>query len=167
MSKRVTILGKFFVPIWLIIMLLVATGAGATTGTLLAGKVVEEINVSTVGGAGLLVGEPLVDILKHTPNDASEAIANALTTTNPVTAWPVGALITDHSNIDFSDDIYETTTTAVAANYAQQQYQFYVGDAANITKIVLSWEGKVSLGGLGTSMTVFNGATALWDATMS
>jgi hypothetical protein len=46
MSKRVKILGKKALPIWLLVVVLVACGAGAAAGTVLAGKVTGEVPVA-------------------------------------------------------------------------------------------------------------------------
>ncbi len=56
MKKRVSILGKA-IPVWMIAMLLIASGAGAAVGTILQGNVVGEMPV-TVSQA-LLVGTPV------------------------------------------------------------------------------------------------------------
>ncbi len=55
MKKKVTILGKVL-PIWLIAVLLIASGAGAAVGTVLQGNVIGEMPV-TVSQA-VLVGTP-------------------------------------------------------------------------------------------------------------
>jgi hypothetical protein len=46
MSKSVKILGKKALPIWLLVVVLVACGAGAAAGTVLAGKVTGEVPVA-------------------------------------------------------------------------------------------------------------------------
>lgn len=46
MSKKVKILGKKALPIWLLVIVLVASGAGAAAGTVLAGKVTGEVPVA-------------------------------------------------------------------------------------------------------------------------
>ncbi len=57
MYKRILILGKKAVPVWLLAMLLVACGAGAAVGTVLAGKVTGEIPVAV--GQALLTHSPI------------------------------------------------------------------------------------------------------------
>jgi hypothetical protein len=56
MSKRVKILGKKALPIWLLVIVLVASGAGAAAGTVLAGKVTGEVPVAV--SQALLVEAP-------------------------------------------------------------------------------------------------------------
>jgi hypothetical protein len=56
MSKRVKILGKKALPIWLLVVVLVACGAGAAAGTVLAGKVTGEVPVAV--SQALLNGVP-------------------------------------------------------------------------------------------------------------
>ena len=56
MKKKVTILGKVL-PIWLIAILLIASGAGAAVGTVLQGNVVGEMPVAV--SQALLVGTPV------------------------------------------------------------------------------------------------------------
>ena len=56
MKKRVRILGKKALPIWLLVIALVACGAGAAAGTILAGKVTGEVPVAV--SQALLVCEP-------------------------------------------------------------------------------------------------------------
>jgi hypothetical protein len=46
MSKSVKLLGKKAIPIWLLVIVLVASGAGAAAGTVLAGKVTGEVPVA-------------------------------------------------------------------------------------------------------------------------
>ncbi len=46
MSKSVKILGKKAIPVWLLVVALVACGAGAAAGTVLAGKVVGEVPIA-------------------------------------------------------------------------------------------------------------------------
>ncbi len=46
MQKSVRILGKKAIPMWLLVLALVAAGAGAAAGTVLAGKVTGETNVA-------------------------------------------------------------------------------------------------------------------------
>ncbi len=46
MSKSVKILGKKAIPVWVLVIALVATGAGAAAGTVLAGKVTGEIPIA-------------------------------------------------------------------------------------------------------------------------
>jgi hypothetical protein len=46
MSKSIKILGKKALPIWLLVVVLVASGAGAAAGTVLAGKVTGEVPVA-------------------------------------------------------------------------------------------------------------------------
>ncbi len=46
MYRKICILGKKAIPIWLLAMLLVACGAGAAVGTVLAGKVTGEIPIA-------------------------------------------------------------------------------------------------------------------------
>jgi hypothetical protein len=57
MYKKVTILGKRILPLWLLALLLVACGAGAAVGTVLAGKVTGEVPVSV--SQALLTGVPV------------------------------------------------------------------------------------------------------------
>jgi hypothetical protein len=57
MYRRILILGKKAIPIWLLAMLLVACGAGAAVGTVLAGKVTGEIPVAV--GQALLTRAPI------------------------------------------------------------------------------------------------------------
>ena len=58
MSKKVKLFGLKALPIWLLVVALVAGGAGAAVGTILAGNVVAEIPV-TISQA-LEVGKPAV-----------------------------------------------------------------------------------------------------------
>ncbi len=55
MQKSVRIIGKKAIPIWLLVLALVAAGAGAAAGTVLAGKVTGETNVAV--SQALLVGD--------------------------------------------------------------------------------------------------------------
>ncbi len=171
MTKKVTILGKKILPIWLMVVLLLASGAGAAVGTILVGQVTGEINVSTAGSAGgLLIGGPFCDYIQHTPNDAVEDNSDADTdesgTPSEVpTTWPpdVGfTVIDDYDDIAFSDNVYEQTP-AVTDMISQQVYRFYVGDAANISQIVISWEGYATTGG---TLQVYDQTAAAWDAVM-
>ncbi len=57
MSKRVKILGKKALPIWLLVIVLVASGAGAAAGTVLAGKVTGEVPVAV--SQALLTDAPI------------------------------------------------------------------------------------------------------------
>ncbi len=57
MYRKISILGKKAIPIWLLAMLLVACGAGAAVGTVLAGKVTGEIPVAV--GQALLTHAPV------------------------------------------------------------------------------------------------------------
>ncbi len=56
MKTSVRILGKKAIPIWLLVIALVASGAGAAAGTILAGRVTGEIPVAV--SQALLVSEP-------------------------------------------------------------------------------------------------------------
>jgi hypothetical protein len=56
MSKSVKILGKKAIPIWLLVIALVACGAGAAAGTVLAGKVTGEVPVAV--SQAILTGTP-------------------------------------------------------------------------------------------------------------
>jgi hypothetical protein len=56
MSKSVKILGKKAIPIWLLVIALVACGAGAAAGTVLAGKVTGEVPVAV--SQAILVDTP-------------------------------------------------------------------------------------------------------------
>ena len=56
MRKSVRIFGKKAIPIWLLVLALVACGAGAAAGTVLAGRVTAEIPVAV--SQALLVNEP-------------------------------------------------------------------------------------------------------------
>ena len=145
MSRKVTILGKKMIPIWLVVMLLIASGIGAAVGTIVAGKITGEINVSTGGSAGgLLIGGPFCDQIKHSVNDACEENNDDGTAENATDAWPILAnQISDYSGIAFSDDVYETTAGG-ANTKAQQMYKFYVGDEYNISKVVVMWEGHAT-----------------------
>ncbi len=57
MYKKVTILGKRTLPLWLLALLLIACGMGAAVGTVLAGKITGEVPVSV--GQSLLTGAPV------------------------------------------------------------------------------------------------------------
>ena len=57
MTKKVRLLGKKAIPVWLLVLALVVCGAGAAVGTVLTGNVTGEVPV-TVSQA-LLVGEPV------------------------------------------------------------------------------------------------------------
>ena len=46
MTKKVKILGKKAIPIWMLVLALVACGAGAAAGTVLAGKVTAEVPIA-------------------------------------------------------------------------------------------------------------------------
>ncbi len=56
MKKSVRIIGKKAIPMWLLVLALVAAGAGAAAGTVLAGKVTGETNVAV--SQALLVEAP-------------------------------------------------------------------------------------------------------------
>ncbi len=56
MSKRVKILGVKAIPVWLLVLALVVSGAGAAVGTVLAGSVTGNVPVAV--SQALLVGEP-------------------------------------------------------------------------------------------------------------
>jgi hypothetical protein len=56
MSKSVKILGKKAIPIWLLVIALVACGAGAAAGTVLAGKVTGEVPIAV--SQAILVDTP-------------------------------------------------------------------------------------------------------------
>lgn len=66
MTKKVRILGKV-IPIWLMIVALVASGGGAAAGTVLAGKVTGEINVAA--SQAVLVGAPVWITGTMSPDD--------------------------------------------------------------------------------------------------
>ena len=74
MKKKVTILGKM-IPVWMIAMLLIASGAGAAVGTVLQGNVVGEMPV-TVGQA-LLVGAPVQAGTENGTTDFTALVDNA------------------------------------------------------------------------------------------
>ncbi len=57
MQKSVRILGKKAIPTWLLVFALVAAGAGAAAGTVLAGKVTAEVNAAV--SQALLVEAPV------------------------------------------------------------------------------------------------------------
>ena len=69
MSKKVKIFGLKALPIWLIVVALVAAGAGAAVGTILTGKVTAEVPV-TISQA-LEVGKPVV-VPSNTHIDTSD-----------------------------------------------------------------------------------------------
>jgi len=56
MKSSVRLMGKKALPIWLLVIVLVACGAGAAAGTVLAGKVTGEVPVAV--SQALLTGEP-------------------------------------------------------------------------------------------------------------
>lgn len=56
MTKKVRILGKKVIPVWLLVLALVAAAAGAASGTVLAGRVIGEVPVAV--SQALLVGYP-------------------------------------------------------------------------------------------------------------
>jgi hypothetical protein len=56
MSKSVKLLGKKAIPVWLLVVALVACGAGAAAGTVLAGKVTGEVPVAV--SQAILVDTP-------------------------------------------------------------------------------------------------------------
>src|SRR3989304_8196168 len=109
--RRVYIVGQQF-PLWLLVVLLIFSALGVALGALIGSAVgapaypppvpggglyghkpvVGDVNVDT-GRAGLFVNEPLVDILKHTPNDASEDLDDASIAEDPVTAFAAGAAV--------------------------------------------------------------------------
>ncbi len=67
MNKKVKVLGKKVIPVWLLVVALIAAGAGAAVGTVLTGNVVAEVPV-TISQA-LEVGKPVaiptgVDIIE-------------------------------------------------------------------------------------------------------
>ena len=164
MSKKVTILGRKVLPIWLAVVLLIASGAGAAVGSILAGKVTGEINVSTTGSAGgLLIGGPYCDLICHTPNDANEENDDSDVDENPTGTWDILAdQIDDYGDIAFSDDAYEQTPDG--EDIAQQMYKFYVGDEDNISQIVITWEGYSSASG--GKLQVYDEAATAWDTDM-
>ncbi len=145
MSKKVTIMGKKILPVWLVVILLIASGMGAAVGSVLAGRITGEINVSTTGSAGgLLIGGPYCDIIQHTPNEAMED-------NDQVAIQKYGDLAneisdTEYTNIAFSNDSYAEQIGAAAGKYAQHGFRFYVGPEENISKIVVTWEGYSTLG---------------------
>ncbi len=73
MTSRVRILGKKVIPIWLLVLALVTTGAGAAAGTILAGKVTGEIPVAV--SQALLVGNPIAacDLYPFETSDTGSA----------------------------------------------------------------------------------------------
>jgi len=46
MGKKISLLGRKAIPVWLLVLVLAAAGAGAAAGTVLAGKVVGEVPVA-------------------------------------------------------------------------------------------------------------------------
>ena len=146
MNKKVRILGKKLVPMWLIAILLIASGTGAAVGSVVAGKVSGEINVSTTGSAGgLQIGGPYCDIIQHTPNEARDQGGAVVAT--------FGAIANEFTEeeyfaIAFADEASDTyaSITAAGGNIPEQGFRFYVGPAADIDKIVVSWEGYATTG---------------------
>ena len=65
MTKSVRILGKKAIPIWLLVLALVAAGAGAAAGTVLAGRVTGEVPVAV--SQALLTQAP---VWQDTPQQA-------------------------------------------------------------------------------------------------
>jgi len=71
-------------------------------------------------------------------------------------------VVSDYNNLAFSDNVCEETP-AVARNFTQQMYRFYVGDDSNISQIVVSWEGYATTGG---TLQVYDQTAVGWDAVM-
>ncbi len=165
MFKKVKLFGRKTLPMWLLVILLVATSAGAAVGSIMAGQVVGEINISTTGSAGgLLVGGPYGDTIQHTPNDAMEDSDDSVSAEVPTT-WPphpTFTVVSDYDNLAFSDNVYEQTP-AVAPNFSQQMYRFYVGDDSDISQIVISWEGYATTSG---TLQVYDQTAAAWNVLM-
>ncbi len=65
MSKSVKILGKKAIPVWLLVIALVACGAGAAAGTVLAGKVTGEIPVAV--SQAILTEAPIWTVILDEP----------------------------------------------------------------------------------------------------
>lgn len=78
MKKGVRILGKKAIPIWLLVLALVATGAGAAAGTVLAGKVTGEVPVA-VSQALLVNNVDWLDSIPLEPTHAPQQIADHYT----------------------------------------------------------------------------------------
>lgn len=74
MSKRVKILGKKTLPVWLLVFVLVASGAGAAAGTVLAGKVTGEVPVAV--SQALLTEAPVwtANVTNPNGNDVTQQV---------------------------------------------------------------------------------------------
>ena len=72
MKKRVSFLGKA-IPVWVIAMLLIASGAGAAVGTVLQGNVVGEMPVAV--GQALLTGKPVTISANVSNADVDQGLA--------------------------------------------------------------------------------------------
>ncbi len=140
MTNKIYILGKRAIPIWLIVLVLVACGAGAATGTVLVGKVTAEVPVAV--SQALLVSEPLFEQIKHTPNEAREDVDANIPPTEAYAS--LDTVLSDYSALAFSDDVREDTIGAGTGNRPEQAFKFYVGPEANISQIVINWEGNGS-----------------------
>ena len=83
--RKVKILGKKAIPLWLLVLALIVAGAGAAVGTILVGKVTGEVPVTVsqallVGqpvAAGSTTGEDLTDYVDNEPQ-ATEAELGAM-----------------------------------------------------------------------------------------
>lgn len=173
MNKKVKILGKKLIPMWLIAVLLIASGTGAAVGSVLAGKVTGEINVSTTGSAGgLLIGGPYCDIIQHTPNEAKkDNDAAAFQAYSDLDNEMTG---TEYLNIAFANEVpdpkYASQVGAAGGNIGQLGFKFYVGPLldsdgkSNISKIVVSWEGGADTAGVAGGLAVMKGNTSTPEA---
>ncbi len=140
MNKKVRIMGKKLVPMWLIAILLIASGTGAAVGSVVAGKISGEINVSTTGSAGgLQIGGPYCDIIQHTPNEARDDVGGLETFSDLDDEFTEE----EYFSIAFADEPSDTYASIAGGFEAapEQGFRFYVGPAEDIEKIVVSWEG--------------------------
>ncbi len=160
MKSKTRIFSKKYLPVWLALILLIASGAGAALGSIVAGKVTGDISINTSGSAGgLHIGEPLCDTITHSVDEALEVSGNE--TDMAINTWPPGfgfSEIPDLDNLAFSDDVYQSIA-ASPIRISQQIYRFYVGDGDNIDKLVINWEGYGEVNG---TLRVYDNTGAAW-----
>ncbi len=128
MSKKVKLFGLKALPIWLLVVALVAGGAGAAVGTILAGNVVAEIPV-TISQA-LEAGKPVVvpsgtNIAEA--DDAGDTEDDCIVDNIPQSVdWLDGSPTNGPSSSEFvdKDNVFGPDRSIGAVNDTQTAFQF-------------------------------------------
>ncbi len=117
MTKKVKLFGLKALPIWLLVVALVAGGAGAAVGTILAGNVVAEIPV-TISQA-LEVGKP---VLHPEGNDLNNYVENMPQGVDALDLYYPGGAV-DDGNVK-NEVIFYPDRSIGAVNDTQTAFQF-------------------------------------------